>query len=102
MNTPLTRQSARKALNEAMRIDPANKDYQMTLGELLSRQGFRWHAVRHYEKLAQAEPENAEAAYWAGYFAVQEYLALIDKEGGIMDNCMIYKEFMDYPERNDM
>ena len=80
MNTPLTRQSARKALDEAMRLDPENKDYQMTLGELLSRQGFRWHAVRHYEKLAQAEPENAEAAYWAGYFAVQDYLRYIDRK----------------------
>ena len=80
LNTPLTRQSARKALDEAMRLDPGNLDFQMTLGELLSRQGFWWHAVRHYEKLLQAEPENAEAAYWAGYFAVQDYLSYIDDE----------------------
>ncbi len=80
MNTPLTRQSARKALNQAMRLDPENKDYQMTLGELLSRQGFWWHAVRHYEELAKTEPENAEAAYWAGYFAVQDYLRYIDRQ----------------------
>ena len=80
MNTPLTRQSARKALNEAMRLDPENADYQFTLGELLNRQGFRWHAVRHYEKLVQAEPENAEAAYWSGYFAVQDYLRYIDRK----------------------
>ena len=80
MNTPLTRQSARKALDEAMRLDPDNQDYQLTLGELLSRQGFWWHAVRHYEKLLEAEPENAEAAYWAGYFAVQDYLSYIDND----------------------
>ncbi len=80
MNTPLTRQSARKALDEAMRLDPENKDYQLTLGELLSRQGFWWHAVRQYEKLIVAEPDNAEAAYWAGYFAVQEYLSYIDDD----------------------
>ncbi len=80
LNTPLTRQSARKALDEAMRIDPENKDYQMTLGELLSRQGFLWHAVRHYEKLLKVEPENAEAAYWAGYFAVQDYLSYLDND----------------------
>ncbi len=80
LNTPLTRQSARKALDEAIRLDPENKDYQMTLGELLSRQGFWWHAVRHYEELLQAEPENAEAAYWAGYFAVQDYLSYIDND----------------------
>lgn len=80
MNTPLTRQSARKALKQAMRLDPENTDYQMTLGELFSRQGFWWHAVRHYGKLAETEPENAEASYWAGYYAAQDYLRYIDRQ----------------------
>ena len=102
MNTPLTRQSARKALDEAMRLDPDNQDYQLTLGELLNRQGFTFNAERQYQKIAEVDSGNAEGAYWAGFFAVEKYLALIDKEGGIMDNCMIYKEFMDYPERNNM
>ena len=79
LNTPLTRQSARKALDEAMRLDPENTDYQLTLGELLSRQGFAFNADREYRNLATSDSRNAEAAYWAGYFAVQEYLALIDK-----------------------
>ena len=80
MNTPLTRQSARNALNEAMRLDPENTDYRMTLGELLSRQGFSFDAERQYRKLSTDDTGNAEAAYWAGYYAVQEYLALIDKK----------------------
>ena len=80
MNSPLTRQSARKALKQAMRLDPENTDYQMTLGELFSRQGFWWHAVRHYEKLAETEPENAEASYWSGYYAAQDYLRYIDRQ----------------------
>ncbi|MCY3766471.1 MAG: GWxTD domain-containing protein [Gemmatimonadetes bacterium] len=80
LNTPLTRQSARKALDEAMRLDPANGDYQVTLGELLTRQGFSWHAVRHYEKLLQAEPNNAEAAYWSGYYAFKDYLRYRDSD----------------------
>ena len=80
LNTPLTRQSARKALDEAMRLDPENRDYLMTLGELLSRQGFTFNAEKQYqEKNAELESGNAEGAYWAGYFAVQEYLALIDR-----------------------
>ena len=58
MNTPLTRQSARNALNEAMRLDPENNDYQMTLGELLSRQGFTFNAERHYRKLAEVDTET--------------------------------------------
>lgn len=79
MNTPLTRQSARKALDEAMRLVPENNDYHLTLGELLSRQGFTYNADREYQTLAAADSGSAEAAYLAGYFAVQEYLALIDK-----------------------
>ena len=79
MNTPLTRQSARKALDEAMRLDPDNQDYQLTLGELLSRQGFTFNAERQYQKIAEVDSGNAEGAYWAGFFAVEEYLALIDK-----------------------
>lgn len=80
MNTPLTRQSARNALNEAMRLDPDNNDYQMTMGELLSSQGFTYNAERQYRKLSSEDSRNAEAAYWAGFYAVQEYLALIDKK----------------------
>lgn len=79
LNTPLTRQSARKALDEAMRLDPENNDYHLTLGELLSRQGFTYNADREYRNLAAADSGNADAAYWVGFFAVQEYLALIDK-----------------------
>ena len=37
INTPLTRQSARKALNIAIRLDPGNGDYQLKLGELLGK-----------------------------------------------------------------
>ena len=80
MNTPVARQSARNALNEAIRIDPANNEYQMTMGELLSRQGFTYNAERRFQDVAEVYTGNAESAYWAGFFAVQEYLALIDKK----------------------
>ena len=39
MATPMGRQSARKALDEAIRLDPGNGDYQLMLGELLAKQG---------------------------------------------------------------
>ena len=81
MNTPVTRQSARNALNEAIRLDPENNDYRMALGELLSMQGFTFNADRQFRKLVEDDTRNAEAAYWAGFFAVQEYLALVDKKG---------------------
>ena len=91
MNTPLTRQSARNALNEAIRIDPTNSEYRLTMGELLSRQGFTYNAERQYRKLSSEDSRNAEAAYWAGFYAVQEYLALIDK-----------KEFASFEKSSDV
>ncbi len=91
MNTPLTRQSARNALNEAIRIDPSNSEYQLTMGELLSRQGFTYNAGRQFQKMASIHTGNAEGAYRAGFFAVQEYLALIDK-----------KEFVSFKKSRDV
>ena len=81
MNTPLTRQSARKSLDEAIRLDPRNGDYQLTLGELLGNQGLWLKAERHYEKVCETHPERiAEAAYMVGYFAMQAYLKYVNME----------------------
>lgn len=91
MNTPVARQSARNALNEAIRIDPSNSEYQLTMGELLSRQGFTYNAERQFLKLASVHTGNAEAAYRAGYFAVHEYLAMVDK-----------KEFVSFEKSGDV
>ena len=81
INTPLTRQSARKALNIAIRLDPGNGDYQLKLGELLGEQGFWLNAELLYEKLYETHPETrAEAAYMVGHYAMQAFLKYIDME----------------------
>ena len=81
MNTPLTRQSARNALDEAIRLDPDNGDYQLKFGELLGKQGLWLNAERHYEKIYQTYPEKrAEAAYMAGFFAMQAFFKYINME----------------------
>ena len=81
LGTPMDRQSARKALDEAIRLDPHNSDYQLTLGELLGKQGLWLNAERHYEKVCETHPERiAEAAYMVGYYAMQAFLKYIDME----------------------
>ena len=81
MDTPLGRQSARKALDEAIRLDPGNGDYQLMLGEILGKQGLWLKAERHYEKVCETHPEKrAQAAYMVGFFAMQAFFKYIDME----------------------
>ena len=81
LDTPMDRQSAWKALEEAIRLDPGNGDYQLKLGELLGKQGLWLSAERHYENIYESHPEKrAEAAYMAGFFAMQAFFKYIDME----------------------
>ncbi len=81
MDTPLGRQSARKSLGEAIRLDPGNGDYQLMLGEILGKQGLWLNAERHYEVICETHPEKrAQAAYMVGFFAMQAFFKYIDME----------------------
>ena len=81
LDTPMDRQSARRALGEAIRSDPENGNYQLALGELLGKQGLWLKAERHYEKVCETHPEKrAQAAYMAGFFAMQAFFKYIDME----------------------
>lgn len=69
LDTPVDRQSARNALDEAIRLEPRNGDCQMALGELLGKQGLWPNAEGHYEKIYENFPEHrAQAAYMVGFF----------------------------------
>ena len=69
LDTPLDRQSARNALDAAIRLDRRNGDYQLMLGELLGKQGLWPNAEGHYEKIYENFPEHrAQAAYMVGFF----------------------------------
>ncbi len=81
LDTPMDRQSARSSLDAAIRLDPRNADYQLTLGELLGKQGLWLKAERHYEKVCETYPEkHAQAAYMVGFFAMQAFFKYIDME----------------------
>ncbi len=69
LDTPLDRQSARRSLDDAIRLEPGNGDYQLMLGELLGKQGLWPNAEGHYEKIYENFPEHrAQAAYMVGFF----------------------------------
>ena len=81
LDTPMDRQSARKSLDEAIRLEPGNGDFQLMLGELLGKQGLWLKAERHYEKVCETHPERlAEAAYRVGFFSMQAFLKYINLE----------------------
>ena len=78
LDTPMDRQSARNALDAAIRLEPRNGDYQMTLGELLGNQGLWLNAEEHYERICETHPEKrAQAAYMVGFFAMHAFFKYI-------------------------
>ena len=79
LDTPMDRASAQKALKRALVLDPENMDYQLKMGELLGVQGFWANANRHYRKILETHPDNAEATYFAGFYAMQDFLKYIDR-----------------------
>ena len=80
LDTPMDRQSARNALIVAMRLDPENIKYQMTLAELLGKQGFWYNSAKKYEEISGAHPRNADAAFMAGYYALKDFEKFIDMQ----------------------
>ena len=80
LDTPMDRQSARNALNIAIRLDSANVTFQMKLAKLLGKQGFWYNSARKYEDISNSHPENAEAAFMAEYYAVRDFEKYIDMQ----------------------
>lgn len=77
-NTPTHRQWAQRALREAMRLDPENLTYQVTLGDLMWAQGFWFNAEQQYEKILDMAPQNAHAAYKIGQHKLMNALKYSD------------------------
>jgi GWxTD domain-containing protein len=77
-NTPTHRQWAQRALLEAMRIDPNNISYEVTLGDLMWAQGFWFNAERQYDKVLETDPGNAYAAFKIGQHKLMNALKYSD------------------------
>jgi GWxTD domain-containing protein len=83
LNTVNDRQRAKRLLDEAIRLNPNEVDYQLTLGKLLLSQMFWRNGYAQYEKVVETFPYDleatAQARYWMGYYALQEFLAYKDR-----------------------
>ena len=78
LNTPEERLNAKWMIQKAIRLDPENVDYQLFLGDLTWQQGFWSNAMREYEDVAAAHPDNAAAAFKVGYHALKDFLKYKD------------------------
>ncbi|MSS72839.1 MAG: tetratricopeptide repeat protein [Candidatus Latescibacteria bacterium] len=74
LKTPLDRQSAGEALQEALRLDPENVDYQLLQGQLMEDQRAWSEAARQYEKVLKTHPKSAKAACGVGNYYLKEFL----------------------------
>lgn len=83
LNTVNSRQRAKRALMEAVRLDKNNVAYQLALGKLLWSQMFWYNGNAHYEQLVDAFPNDlqakAQAHYWMGFYALHGFLAYQDR-----------------------
>jgi len=83
LNTVGSRQRAKNALEDAIRLNPERVDYHLTLGKLLLAQMFWYNGNAHYEKLVEQFPDDkkalAKAQYWMGFYAMQGFLAYKDR-----------------------
>ena len=83
LNTVNDRQRAKRAIDEAIRLDRNNVDYQLMLGKLLWSQMFWYNGNAQYEMVVEAFPEDrqaiAKAHYWMGYYVLQGFLAYQDR-----------------------
>lgn len=100
-NTPTHRQWAQRALREAMRLDPDNVTYAVTMGDLMWVQGFWFNAEQQYEKVLDVAPQNAHAAYKIGQHKLINALKYSDmthldkthSDGGANAHWMEWKEW---------
>lgn len=76
---PSTRQSARFAIEKAIVITPNNVDYKITKGAVLWSQGFYEDAVDHYKDVLKNHPDCSDAAYWLGYYYLNEFMDTKDR-----------------------
>ena len=78
LDTPMDRQSAWKAVKNAVRLDRDNVTYRLAKGDILWVQG-SWHnAVNEYKKVLEFDPKNAKAAYMIGHYGIKNFMKYYD------------------------
>ena len=88
LDNPTDRLRAKYAIKEAIRLDAKNLAYRLTLAEVIWAQGFFGNSAEYYKKIQARHGESADAAYWAGYYALSEYMNTKDRVRVVSTNNM--------------
>ena len=79
LDTPMDRESAMKAVKEAILLDRDNVSYRLMKADILWAQGSWYNAVNEYKKVLKLDPKNAKAAYMIGHHGIKNFMKYNDK-----------------------
>ena len=79
LGTPMDRESAMKAVKEAILLDRDNVSYRLLKADILWTQGSWYNAVNEYKKVLKVDPGNAMAAYMIGHHGIKNFMKYNDK-----------------------
>ena len=79
LDTPMDRESAMKAVKEAILLDRDKVSYRLLKADILWTQGSWYNAVNEYKKVLKFDPKNAKAAYMIGRHGIKNFMKYNDK-----------------------
>ncbi len=77
-NTPAGRLRADRYMYRAIVLDPENIAYRLSYATLQRKKGFRYNAMRYFEKVLAIDPTQVEAACEVGDYYLQDMLKYVD------------------------
>ena len=77
-NTPASRLRADRYIYRAIVLDPDNMDYRLSYATLQRKKGFRYNAMKYFEKVLSIDSTQVDAACEVGDYYLQDMLKYVD------------------------
>ncbi|MCY3682740.1 MAG: GWxTD domain-containing protein [Gemmatimonadetes bacterium] len=77
-NTPASRLRADRYIYRAIVLDPENIEYHLSYATLQRKKGFRYNAMRYFEKVLRMDSTQVDAACEVGDYYLQDMLKYVD------------------------
>ncbi len=77
-NTPASRLRADRYIYRAIVLDPENIAYRLSYATLQRKKGFRYNAMRYFEKVLSIDSTQVDAACEVGDYYLQDMLKYVD------------------------
>ena len=77
-NTPASRLRADRYIYRAIVLDPENIDYRLSYATLQRKKGFRYNAMKYFEKVLSIDSTQVDAACEVGDYYLQDMLKYVD------------------------